>query len=160
MLDSNGNLPAGPADCAGLLGNHLTTVEGKPAIVLFRDSGDFSTDICVTQQDILKLIEARARIVSMLEHLCAQVGVLFSDISQVLVSGALGGSLSGHVLGALGFLPSVLADRSSFVGNASKQGVQLALLDKSIADDAEELAQAVALVPYPDNDSPQNNRQF
>ena len=160
MLDSNGNLPASPGDCAGLLGNHLTTVEGKPAIVLFRDLGDFSTDICVTQQDIFKLIEARARIRSMLEHVCAQVGVLFSDISQVLVSGALGGSLSGHVLTILGFLPAVLAEQIVFVGNASKNGVQRALLDKTIADDAEELAQAVVLVPYPDNDSAQNRRQF
>ena len=97
---------------------------------------------------------------SMLEHVCAQVGVLFSDISQVLVSGALGGSLSGHVLTILGFLPAVLAEQIVFVGNASKNGVQRALLDKTIADDAEELAQAVVLVPYPDNDSPQDSRHF
>jgi len=154
MIDAAGNFACEPYSCAAPLKNRLTAVAGEPAIVLFTDSGAFATDIHVTSRDIRMLLEAQARVAAMLEHVCTQAGAAAGDISRVLVSGALGGSLSGHVLTILGFLPAVLAERIVFIGNASKNGVQRALLDKTIADDAEELVQAVVLVPYPDNESP------
>jgi uncharacterized 2Fe-2S/4Fe-4S cluster protein (DUF4445 family) len=160
MLDSCGNFIQEADGCGELLKKSLTTIDADPAIVLFSDEGEFSTDIYVTRQDIFKLIEARARIAAMLEHLCAQVGLVFGDIRRVLVSGALGGSLSGHVLSTLGFVPAVLAERIVFIGNASKQGVQLALLDKTIADEAEQLARGVVSISCPDNGPPQHALHF
>ena len=125
-------------------------IDGNPAIVLFSDSGEFATDIHVTSRDICTLFEARVRVAKMLEHLCSRAGTAFGGIKRVLVSGALGGPLTGHVLGTLGFVPSVLSDKVVFIGNASKKGVQMALLDKTIADDAGELAQKVVFIPYQD----------
>jgi uncharacterized 2Fe-2S/4Fe-4S cluster protein (DUF4445 family) len=149
MLDETGDFVLEPNRCPALLRNRLTTVAGEPAVVLFSDSGEFSTDIHVTGTDICILLEARRRIAAMLENLCARAGSGLGEISRMFLSGALGGSVSGHVLGALGFVPPGLADRAVFIGNASKQGVQLALLDKTIADDAVELAQSVVFIPYP-----------
>jgi uncharacterized 2Fe-2S/4Fe-4S cluster protein (DUF4445 family) len=44
-------------------------------------------------------------------------------------------------------LPPVLESRVSFVGNASKQGAQMVLLDKSILAEAEALVQNVVCLP-------------
>ena len=150
LLDEAGNFVCEPHSCPAPLKNRLTTVAGEPAIVLFSDSGEFATDIHVTSSDICTLLAARGRVAAMLENLCVQAGAGFGEISRVFVSGALGGPLTGHDLGILGFVPSVLADRVVFVGNASKQGVQLALLDKTMAEEAVELAQSVVFIPYCD----------
>ncbi len=150
MLDEDGIIVCDPGSCAVPLKNHLSMIDGNPAIVLFSDSGEFATDIHVTSRDICTLFEARVRVAKMLEHLCSRAGTAFGGIKRVLVSGALGGPLTGHVLGTLGFVPSVLSDKVVFIGNASKKGVQMALLDKTIADDAGELAQKVVFIPYQD----------
>ncbi len=160
MLDPCGNFMQGADDCGEFFKKRITTIDGEPAIVLFSDEGEFSTDIYVTHQDIFKLIEARVRVAAMLEYLCAQVGIVFGDICRVLVSGALGGPLKEHVLITLGFVPAVLAEHIVFIGNASKQGLQLALLDKTIADEAGELARGVVSILCPDNDPPQHTLQF
>ena len=160
MLDPCGNFMQGADGCRELLKKRVIRVDGESAIVLFSDAGEFLTDIYVTRQDIFKLIEARVHVAAMLEHLCAQVGIVFGDICRVLVSGALGGPLKGHVLSTLGFVPAVLAQQIVFIGNASKQGLQLALLDKAIADEAGELARVVVSIPCPDNDTPQHALHF
>jgi len=148
MIDEAGRFTCGPDSRSGALRNRLRTIGDEPAIVLFSDSGEFVTDVYVTGRDISKLFEVKGRVATMLERLCERAGVSFEDISRVLVSGALGGQLSGHVLGTLGFIPLVLADRAMFIGNASKLGLQLALLDKAVADEAEELARRVVSVPF------------
>jgi uncharacterized 2Fe-2S/4Fe-4S cluster protein (DUF4445 family) len=160
MLDPCGNFMQGAECCGELLKKRVITIEGEPAIVLFSDEGEFLTDIYVTRQDISRLIEARVRVAAMLEYLCSQVGIVFGDIRRVLVSGALGGPLSGHVLSTLGFVPGVPAEQIVFIGNASKQGLQLALLDKTIADEAGELARRVVSIPCPDNDPPRHTLQL
>jgi uncharacterized 2Fe-2S/4Fe-4S cluster protein (DUF4445 family) len=154
MLDSCGNFMQGADGCGELLKKRVIMVDGESAFVLFSDEGEFLTDIYVTRQDIFKLIQARVHVAAMLDHLCAQVGIPFGDICRVLVSGALGGPLKGHVLSTLGFVPAVLTEQIVFIGNASKQGLQLALLDKAIADEAGELARVVVSIPCPDNDTP------
>jgi len=147
MLDSGGNFVSEPDGCAMSLKNRRSTIAGEPAIVLFSDTGEFATDIHVTSRDMGKLFEARVRVAAMLGQLCEQAGAMVEDISRVLVSGALGGPVSGYVLGTTGFIPPVLADRAVFTGNVAKQGLQLALLDKTIAADAVELADSVVLIP-------------
>jgi len=149
VLDQKGDFVNGSDGYAVCLNKCLTSVGGEPAIVLYSDAGEFSTDIHVTRTDLLRLREACARVADMVRNLCAQAGAVFDDISRVFVSGALGGRLAGHVLSVLGIVPDCLAERIVFVGNAAKQGAQLALLDKAIAGEAEELARTVVVVPYP-----------
>ncbi len=160
MIDSCGNPVSEPDGCGVLLKKRQSMIDGQVGIVLFSDSGEFATDIHVSSQDIFKLREVRGLVAAMLEHLCTRAGIAFGDICRVLVSGALGGSLAGHTLGTLGFVPDVLTERTVFIGNASKKGVQRALLDKSIADDAEQLAQTVVIIPYPDNNLPPDSLHF
>ncbi len=156
VIDRNGNFINGNDGSSVCLHNRMASVGGEQVIVLYSDSAEFSTDIYVVRKEILRLCEACWRVAGMLRHLCAQTGAVPDAISRVFVSGALGGRLTGHVLSVLGIVPERLADRIVFIGNASKQGAQLALLDKGIADEAEELARRVVVVPGPDS-SPQGS---
>jgi uncharacterized 2Fe-2S/4Fe-4S cluster protein (DUF4445 family) len=151
LLDKGGDfLDAAHATTAARLRTHASA-GGDTAVVLYSDPGEFSNDIYVTHEDMRKLLEACGRVSAMFTHLCARTGAVPEAISRVFVSGALGGRLTGHVLSVLGILPERLAERVVFIGNASRQGAQLALLDKSIADEAEELARRVIAVPGPDS---------
>jgi len=149
VLDDGGDFMDGPGEQAASLRDLLAEVEGEPALVLYRDPGEYATDIYVTRQDMRELLNACARVAALFGHVCAYAGIAPGTLSRVLVSGVLGRPLSGHVLGVLGVVPACLADRVVFIGNASKQGAQLALIDKTVADEAEELARCVVSIPGP-----------
>jgi len=148
LLDDLGNFVE-PKGGSGPLQKRLTIVDDEPAIILFNDTGEFSTDIFVTRRDIEKLFETQGRVAAMLEYLCAQVGIESRKISRMFVSGALGGRLSEGTLASLGFASDVLDGRIDFIGNASKHGAQLALFDKALADEAEKLVRSVISIPFP-----------
>jgi len=149
VLDHSGAFIEGKGVTAAGLSRHLVPVDGEPALVVYSDAGEFVTDIYVAGRDLRRLFEACGQVAGMLSNLCARSGVVPDALSRVFVSGALGGRLTGRVLSALGIVPERLAERIVFIGNASKQGAQLALLDKVISDEAEELARRVVVVPYP-----------
>ncbi len=159
-LDYFGNFIHTADDGQTPLARRLTVLGDEPAFVLYSDPGEFATDIYVTRRDMFRLREARARVAALFEHVCARAGTAPGDIRRVLVSGTLGGAPSGSTLAALGFLPVELTERTVFIGNASKHGAQLALLDIAVADEAEELARTVEYIPYPDHDPPEAALHF
>lgn len=126
----------------------LVGIDGEPAFVLYSDPGEYATDIYVTARDMHAVLAACGRVAAMLAHLCARAGMCPEAISRVFVSGALGAEVSGRVLSVLGVVPACLRERIVFIGNASKQGAQLALLDRGIVSQAEELAGRVVVVPF------------
>jgi uncharacterized 2Fe-2S/4Fe-4S cluster protein (DUF4445 family) len=159
-LDYQGNFIHAPDKGQTPLARRLTVLGDEPAFVLYSDPGEFATDIYVTRRDIFRLRDARARVAALIEYVCAMAGTAPGDITQVLVSGTLGGAPSGSILADLGFLPAELAERTVFIGNASKHGAQLALLDMAVADEAEELARRVEYVAYPDYEPPESVLHF
>ncbi|MBM4312120.1 MAG: DUF4445 domain-containing protein [Deltaproteobacteria bacterium] len=148
LLDAGGYFicdhDAGPA----ALLKRMVAGGGEQAVLLYSDPGEFATDICVTRADFYLLLTACRRVAAMLGHLCAQVGAVPEDLSRVFVSGALGGALPAHALTVLGIVPECLKERIIFIDNACRQGGQLALLDKAVADEADELARRVVCVPF------------
>jgi uncharacterized 2Fe-2S/4Fe-4S cluster protein (DUF4445 family) len=122
-------------------------IDGGAAFRLYTDDGIFSTDIFVAQDDIYMLRSAKARVTDLIQRLFDHAGIGCKDVDRVLVSGAFGALSDPSPLFDLGILPPVLASRVSCVGNASKQGAQMVLLDKSILAEAEALVQNVVCLP-------------
>ncbi len=134
--------------------------DGRTAFRLYTDDGIFSTDIFVTQDDLYLLRAAKARVIDLLQRLLDHAGIGCKDVDRVLVSGAFGALSDPSALFNLGLLPPVLESRVSFVGNASKQGAQMVLLDKSILAEAETLVQNVVCLPASVDPIPEDALHF
>lgn len=131
-------------------------IDGGAAFRLYADDGIFSTDIFVTQDDIFMLRSAKASVIELMQRLLQYAGIGCRDVERVLISGAFGALSDPSALFILGMLPGIFESRVSCVGNASKQGAQMVLLDKSILAEAEVLVQNVVCLtasgdPVPDD---------
>jgi uncharacterized 2Fe-2S/4Fe-4S cluster protein (DUF4445 family) len=135
-------------------------VDGEAAFRLYTDDGIFSTDIFVTQDDIYLLREAKARVTGLIRRILDHAGIGCQDVERVLVTGAFGALSDTSVLFILGMLPHILETRVSFVGNASKQGAQMVLLDKAILTEAETLVQNVVCLAASTDPIPEDALHF
>jgi len=129
------------------LQKRVINVEGEKAFLLFSDDGDFQTDIYITSQDLQLLRESKARISHMINSLMTQRGVSTQAISRVFVGGVFGHKIDTGVFFELGFLPSFLKGRVSFLGNTSKKGAEMALLDENIFREAEKIVENISVFP-------------
>lgn len=135
-------------------------VSGKPAFRLYTDSGNFQTDIFVTQDDLYLLRAAKARLADLIGRLLAHAGIAAPELDRVIISGAFGSFSDPSSLFELGILPVSLAGKVSFVGNAAKQGAQMVLLDKSIMAEAEALVKSVVCLPAAGGAVPNDKLHF
>ncbi len=158
LMDDYGALQ--PRDEQRQTGIGFVTVDGQSAFRLYSDEGIFETDIFVTQEDIYLLRGAKARIAELVRRLLANEGISAGDVARVIVSGSLGELSNPSVLFQTGILDPAFADKVAVVGNASRQGAQLALLDKTILEEAEELARSVACLPQSSDPLPDTELHF
>jgi len=138
----------------------IINLDGIEAFRLYTDPGEFNTDISVTQDDIYELRKAKAQTVGMIAQLIDRMGIKADVVEKVLVAGAFGGSIDVEVLFELGMLPGIFRKKVFFVGNTSKRGAQIALLDKKILLEAERLIQDVVIVDPLSSDMPQSMLHF
>jgi len=134
--------------------------DGRTAFRLYTDDGIFLTDIFVTQEDMFMLRFAKARVAGLIGRLLGHAGIGCKDVESVLISGAFGALSDPAVLFELGMLSPVLSGRVTFVGNASKQGAQMVLLDTSIREEADALVQRVVCLPAAGDNLPDDALHF
>jgi uncharacterized 2Fe-2S/4Fe-4S cluster protein (DUF4445 family) len=120
----------------------INTPDGK-SFLLYRDEGEFVSDIYVTRDDLHALRRAKSYLAAALKLLLEHAGISFDRVAQVLIGGAFGYHIDPHAFIAIGLLPFSLAGRISFAGNTAKQGAHLALLDSAILEEAEVIARTV-----------------
>jgi uncharacterized 2Fe-2S/4Fe-4S cluster protein (DUF4445 family) len=121
----------------------LIVADGEKAFLLFRDEGEFASDIYVTQQDIYALRLAKAHLAATIQLLLEKEGILFCDVRKTLVGGAFGYHINTDAFISIGLIPAAMRGKVMFVGNTSKAGAHLALLDSEILAEAEEIAKSV-----------------
>jgi uncharacterized 2Fe-2S/4Fe-4S cluster protein (DUF4445 family) len=132
-----------PADVNPLVSKHIIdTLDGK-SFLLYRDEGEFASDIYVTRDDLHALRRAKANLAAAIQLLLEHAGISLDSVAQVLVGGAFGYHIDPNALIDIGLLPSGLTRRILFVGNTAKEGAHLALLDSAILEEAEIIARAV-----------------
>jgi uncharacterized 2Fe-2S/4Fe-4S cluster protein (DUF4445 family) len=120
----------------------IDTDDGK-SFLLYRDEGEFASDIYVTQNDLHGLRRAKAHLAAAVKLLLEHAGISVDGVAQVLIGGAFGYHIDTNAFTGIGLFPPGLQGRISFVGNTAKEGAHLALLDSAILEEAEVIARAV-----------------
>jgi uncharacterized 2Fe-2S/4Fe-4S cluster protein (DUF4445 family) len=128
--------------CQGLAKRLIITEQGK-SFLLYRDEGEFASDIYVTQDDIQALMRSKAYLAAAIRLLLQKAGISFKTIKKVLMGGAFGYHIDPQMFISIGLIPVQLSGSIFFVGNTSKTGAHLALIDKSVLGEAEQIARSV-----------------
>jgi uncharacterized 2Fe-2S/4Fe-4S cluster protein (DUF4445 family) len=130
VVDSSGRF-AKPEALPPSLAAELVRHDGKPAFRIARRSDGATADIVITQQDVRQVQLAKGAVRAGIDALLAQADLAAADIDRVLLAGSFGAHLQPASLVGIGMLPAELADRVTAVGNTSRTGAELLLLDRS-----------------------------
>jgi uncharacterized 2Fe-2S/4Fe-4S cluster protein (DUF4445 family) len=120
----------------------METGDGK-SFLLYRDAGEFASDIYVTQDDLQHLLRAKAHLAAAIQLLLEHAGISCALVAQVLIGGAFGYHIDPGAFIGIGLFSEGFRGKISFVGNTAKEGAHLALLDRTILEEAEAIARAV-----------------
>lgn len=124
--------------------------EGAPAELLERLEGQgagrafrVAPQVSLTQKDVRQVQLAKGAIRAGIELLLTGAGVAPSRLDRILIAGSFGYHLSEESLLVLGLLPLDAAGKITFLGNTSRSGGEMLLLNHHLRD---ELAGIVSCV--------------
>lgn len=100
----------------------------------------------IGEVDVALLLQAKAAIAAGIETLLAVQGISASDVGRLHLAGGFGLHLSIPHAITCGLLPGFRADQISAVGNTSLGGAYLAMLDRSLAAEMDDLRRVVTTI--------------
>lgn len=109
-----------------------------------KTTGKYDTSVCIRQQDIRTLQEAKAAIYAGIQILTERYGIVLSKIDRVYLAGGFGMKL--HIADAekIGLLPKELHNKITVVSNISLQGACLfGIQENSGSEERERAVQEV-----------------
>jgi uncharacterized 2Fe-2S/4Fe-4S cluster protein (DUF4445 family) len=110
-----------------------------------RGSGDRVEEppVTVSEGEIENLIRTKGAVWAGIHTLLKNLSIRPADIAKVVIAGNFGRSLDiRHAIG-IGMLPDIPADRYSYIGNGSLLGASLALLSRSLCEQAAAIARNI-----------------
>lgn len=124
---------AGMIDKSGALvdSEHITTIDDEKAFSL---DCDCSNALYITQAEIQNFMKSKAAMFTLLLVLTRSVGISFSDIRNVYVSGALGTGINPAKAIGIGMLPAWPAEIVKPLGNSSLEGARMLLVDGELVN--------------------------
>jgi len=115
LIDKSGSLTAG---------KFIKDIDGEKAFSIACSCRD---TLFITQSEIQNFIKSKAAMFTLLLVLTRSVGILFSDIASVYVSGALGTGINPVKAAGIGMLPAWPAGIVKPLGNTSLSGARMLL---------------------------------
>ena len=103
-------------------------------------------DIVITQADLRNFIRSKGAIYHACDCLLHRVGLEFSDMRNIYISGGFGNYLDARKAVMIGLLPDVPPDRFQFIGNGSVQGAKIMLLSQRALEEAESIASKMTCI--------------
>lgn len=100
----------------------------------------------IGEVDVALLLQAKAAIAAGIETLLALQGTTATSLERLLLAGGFGLHLSIPNAIASGLLPGFRSDQISAVGNTSLGGAYLAMLDRALVTEMEDLRESVTAV--------------
>jgi uncharacterized 2Fe-2S/4Fe-4S cluster protein (DUF4445 family) len=100
----------------------------------------------IGEVDVALLLQAKAAIAAGIEILLALQGIPASEVGRLHLAGGFGLHLSVPHAIACGLLPGFRTDQVSAVGNTSLGGAYLAMLDRSLAAEMNDLREQVRTI--------------
>jgi uncharacterized 2Fe-2S/4Fe-4S cluster protein (DUF4445 family) len=148
---------AGMIDKSGTLvdGEHTRTVENEKAF--FIDCG-CSDALYITQAEIQNFMKSKAAMFTLLLVLTRSVGISFSDIRNVYVSGALGTGISPAKAIGIGMLPAWPAEIVKPLGNSSLEGARMLLVHGELVNTINAIVERITYKHM--HDDPEFMREF
>lgn len=123
-----------------LLAERMIKIDGGSAFHLHKH-------VLLSQKDIRQVQLAKGAIRAGIELLLQEAGLRAADLDRVLIAGSFGYHLRERSLLTLGLLPPEAAGKVAFVGNTSRSGAEMLLLNRRVR---EQLQQTVAQVTVVD----------
>ena len=145
IIDGRGNFYGGSGKKPELL-KRVVDKNGSKAFLLYSDEGSFKTDIFITEKDLKTLFSAALKVLDTIFSFEKYTGIHIEEIPEILIGGAFGHNIDTDTFKEIGLLPLSFENKVSFVGNSSKKGAQMALLDKNILPEAEALVHTIELL--------------
>lgn len=130
----------------------LTLFNDEPAFILeFADKIDTEENIIFTQSDIKSLILSKAAIYAGFNILLEQVGMDFSYVQQMIITGGFGQYLDVEKAITIGLLPDIDRKKFKYMGNSSIAGAYMALLSNTFRNQAIKISNAMTYVDFSSN---------
>lgn len=102
--------------------------------------------VYLTQKDIRQVQLAKGAIRAGIEFLLQSKKITASEIDKVLIAGSFGYHLRAKSLINIGLLPKEFQDKIDFVGNTSKSGGQIFLLNRFYKEKMEQLVKNIEVI--------------
>jgi len=109
--------------------------------------------VLLSQKDIRQVQLAKGAIRAGIELLLKEAGLSATDLDRVLIAGSFGYHLRERSLLTLGLLPSETAGKVSFVGNTSRSGGEMLLLNRQLRQHLQQIVDQVKVVDLAGNPS-------
>ncbi|WP_457554186.1 ASKHA domain-containing protein [Desulfobacula sp.] len=130
----------------------LTLLNEEPAFIIeFADKIDSEEDIIFTQSDIKSLILSKAAVYAGFNILLEQVGMDFSSISQMIITGGFGQYLNIEKAITIGLIPDIEREKFKYMGNSSIAGAYMALLSNTHRQEAIAISNSMTYLDFSSN---------
>jgi len=130
----------------------LTLFNEEPAFIIeFAKNIDSEEDIIFTQSDIKSLILSKAAVYAGFSILVEQVGMDFSAVQQMIITGGFGQFLDIEKAITIGLLPDIEREKFKYMGNSSIAGAYMALLSNTHRQTAIAISNSMTYLDFSSN---------
>lgn len=143
LLDKTGRLLT-PEEVTTTLGNRLVELENERHFLLYRDA---SQQVRLSQTDIRQVQLAKGAVRAGIEVLLERAGISADTISEVVITGSFGASLTLHSLKSIGVLTENMVKNARFVSNGALAGTIRFLTSANARNDIAVLAEGMVIIP-------------
>ncbi len=117
------------------------------------DQTDTDENIIFTQSDIKSLILSKAAIYAGFTILLEQVGMDFSAVGQMIITGGFGQYLNIEKAIIIGMLPDIEREKFQYMGNSSIAGAYMALLSNTYRQEAITISNTMTYLDFSSNNA-------
>jgi uncharacterized 2Fe-2S/4Fe-4S cluster protein (DUF4445 family) len=147
IIGRNGRLTAPKTDAANSrLAERLIKIDGGSAFHIHEH-------VLLSQKDIRQVQLAKGAIRAGIELLLKESGLTAQNLDRVLIAGSFGFHLREQSLITLGLLPAETAGKVSFVGNTSRSGGEMLLINRHLRQLLQQTVEQVKIIDLAGNTS-------
>jgi uncharacterized 2Fe-2S/4Fe-4S cluster protein (DUF4445 family) len=130
----------------------MTVFNDESAFILeFAKNIDTQEDIIFTQSDIRSLTLSKAAIYAGFTVLLEEVGMDFSMVAQMIITGGFGQYLDIEKAITIGLFPDIEREKFKYMGNSSIAGAYMALLSNTYRQQAIQISNSMTYVDFSSN---------
>jgi len=114
---------------------------GKKKGFIVHDSG--GRMLIIKDNDIENFLRSKAAMFSSLYVITKSVGLMFSDINKVYISGAFGRGINAEKAKKIGMIPDIAKEKFIALGNSSLKGAEMLLMNWELLWDIEKICSLI-----------------